>query len=462
MDYLPLFYDIKRQPCLIVGGGDVALRKAESLARSGAILSVVAPEIVGELQSLVKKTGGQCHGRAFEEKDIDGFALVVAATDDEAVNQQVHDAAQKTGCLLNVVDNPSLSNFIMPAVIDRNPLVIAISSAGKAPVLARIVRSRIETLFSSNYGVLAELAGSYRDKVKQTIKTAAARLRFWENVFHGVAAERALSGDMNSARKIIEEALNTDHPDTLPGEVFLVGAGPGDPDLLTFRALRLMQQCDVVLYDRLVSDGVMALVRKDAKLIYVGKKRAEHAVPQENINQMLVTLAQQGKRVLRLKGGDPFIFGRGGEEIDQLAENNIPFQVVPGVTAASGCAAYAGIPLTHRDHAQSVRFITGHLKDGSINLEFSELADPHQTLVIYMGLMGLQEICQGLVKSGRDKNTPAAMVEKGTTHQQRVIIGTINDLPERVARADLHAPTLLIIGGVVSLHQKLQWFNPVR
>lgn len=463
MEYLPLFFDVKKQHCLIVGGGDIALRKAQSLQRSQAIVDVIAPELLSELQNIVKQTGGKQQRRSFEISDVATYRLVIAATDDESVNQLVSVSALAANCLVNVVDNPNLSNFIMPAVIDRDPLVVAISSSGKAPVLARQLKAKIESLVPANYGKLAALAGKFRDQVKRTITSMRERRRFWENIFQGVPAELALSGNVTDAEKLIQKLLkeSTDSKEgnVSLGEVYLVGAGPGDPDLLTFRALRLMQQCDVCLYDRLVSPGVMDLVRKDAEKIYVGKRRNDHAVPQPEINNLLAELAEQGKRVLRLKGGDPFIFGRGGEEIELLSEKNIPFQVVPGITAASGCASYSGIPLTHRDYAQSVRFITGHLKSDKSNINFKEMLDPSQTLVFYMGLVGLPVICEGLIDQGRDPETPAALIEKGTTSEQRVFTCTISSLAASIQGKDVHAPTLLIIGDVVRLHEKLKWFQ---
>jgi len=463
LEYLPLFFDVKKQHCLIVGGGDIALRKAQSLQRSQAIVDVIAPEVHTKLQEVVQQSGGKQQLRSFETSDVENYRLVIAATDDEIVNKLVSVSAHAANCLVNVVDNPSLSNFIMPAVIDRDPLVLAISSSGKAPVLARQLKAKIESLVPANYGKLAELAGKFRDQVKRTITSMRDRRRFWENIFQGVPAELALSGNITDAEKLIQKLLkeNAKFKDSNNplGEVYLVGAGPGDPDLLTFRAHRLMQQCDVCLYDRLVSPGVMDLVRKDAEKIYVGKRRSDHTVPQPEINNLLAELAEQGKRVLRLKGGDPFIFGRGGEEIELLSERNIPFQVVPGITAASGCASYAGIPLTHRDYAQSVRFITGHLKSDKSNINFKEMLDPSQTLVFYMGLVGLPVICQGLIDQGRDPETPAALIEKGTTSEQRVFTSTISSLAASIQGKDVHAPTLLIIGDVVRLHEKLKWFQ---
>jgi uroporphyrin-III C-methyltransferase/precorrin-2 dehydrogenase/sirohydrochlorin ferrochelatase len=359
---------------------------------------------------------------------------------------------------VNVVDSPQLCSVIFPAIVDRSPLVIAVSSGGDAPVLARLIRARIETWIPAAYGQLAGLAKQFRAQVKAKFSNVQQRRVFWEETFQGPIAEQALAGRSAEAARLLSEKLAGAAPRAL-GEVYLVGAGPGDPDLLTFRALRLMQQADVVLYDRLVAPAIIDLCRRDADRIYVGKQRSEHAVPQEQINQKLVTLAKEGKRVLRLKGGDPFIFGRGGEEIEELAANGVPFQVVPGITAASGCAAYAGIPLTHRDHAQSVRFVTGHLKDGSCDLPWAELAAPAQTLVFYMGLVGLPVICQQLIAHGRSADTPAALVQQGTTTNQRVFTGTLETLAQRIAQEQVQAPTLLIVGEVVQLREKLAWFE---
>ncbi len=459
MDYFPLFHDFKHKPCLIVGGGDIALRKTQLILRAGANITLVAPDISDELKSLLNQSQHQLVHRKFSDDDVLDKTLVIAATDNEAVNQQVSMAARKHRCLVNVVDSPKLSDVIVPAIIDRDPIIVAVSSGGKAPVLARQLRTKIETLVPASYGALASLAGKFRDKVKTVFKTTQDRRYFWESVFEGLPAEMAMRGDEAGAEKIINEQLDQAKTESKNGEVYLVGAGPGDPDLLTFKALRLMQRADIVLYDRLVSKGVMELVRRDAEKIYVGKQRSEHAVQQLKINQLLVDYAKQGKRVLRLKGGDPFIFGRGGEEIELLAEQGIPFQVVPGITAASGCASYAGIPLTHRDYAQSVRFITGHLKSNQCNLEFPELLDPRQTLVFYMGLVGLPEICQKLIQHGRSPDTPIALIEKGTTDEQRVLTSTIAKMPSDIADKDIHAPTLIIVGDVVKLQSKLSWFR---
>ncbi|MCO7556126.1 MULTISPECIES: siroheme synthase CysG [Pseudomonadaceae] len=458
MDFLPLFHNLQGRHVLVVGGGEIALRKARLLADAGACLRVVAPEIDSQLVALVEQSQGLVHHRGYASGDLEGAVLVIAATDDEPLNAQISRDAQARGVPVNVVDAPALCSVIFPAIVDRSPLIVAVSSAGDAPVLARLIRAKIETWIPSAYGQLAGLAKRFRQQVKQLFPDVQQRRVFWEDVFQGPIAERVLSGQPAEAERMLAERVAGGAPKPL-GEVYLVGAGPGDPDLLTFRALRLMQQADVVLYDRLVAEPIIEMCRRDAERIYVGKRRADHAVPQEQINRLLIDLAKQGKRVLRLKGGDPFIFGRGGEEIGELAAHGIPFQVVPGITAASGCAAYAGIPLTHRDHAQSVRFVTGHLKDGSSDLPWADLTSPGQTLVFYMGLVGLPIICEQLVRHGRSADTPAALVQQGTTRNQRVFTGTLGNLPQLVAEHEVHAPTLVIVGEVVKLRDQLAWFE---
>ena len=458
MRYFPFFHDLHDKCCLLVGGGTIALRKARLLVKAGARLRVVAPSISPELKSLVLESGGECLFEAYCLEHLDGAVLVISATDIDTVNEQVADDCHRQRLPVNVVDNPSLCSIITPAIVDRSPLIIGVTSGGEAPVLARMVRSRLEALFPSRYGLLGSLASRFREAVKARFTDGEQRRRFWEKTLQGPVAEQVFANNLEKAEQLMAQAIEQAGDDSL-GEVYLVGAGPGDPDLLTFKALRLMQQAEVVLYDRLVSQPILELVRRDAERIYVGKKRDLHAVPQQDINQRLVDLAKQGKRVLRLKGGDPFIFGRGGEEIELLADNNVPFQVVPGITAASGCAAYSGIPLTHRDHAQSVRFVTGHLKEGSSDLPFNEMASANQTLVFYMGLVALPEICLKLINAGKDPKTPAALIERGTTPNHQVHIGDLETLPELVKNTEVHAPTLLIIGSVVALHSKLNWFD---
>ena len=464
MDYLPLFHNLKGRTLLVVGGGEVALRKARLLVEAGALLRVVAPKIDQDLHDLLVEHHGEARLRGYCREDLEDCVLVVAATDEHDLNVQVAQDAHASRIPVNVVDTPALCSVIFPAIVDRSPLMIAVASGGDAPVLARLIRARIETWIPVAYGQLAALAGRFRARVKACIPEVSRRRLFWEDVFQGAVSERVFTGQMAEAECVLEAKLervrSSAHDAHSPvGEVYLVGAGPGDPDLLTFRALRLMQQADVVLYDRLVAPAIINLCRRDATRVYVGKQRSKHAFPQEQINQQLVQLALEGKRVLRLKGGDPFIFGRGGEEIEELAAQGVPFQVVPGITAASGCAAYAGIPLTHRDWAQSVRFVTGHLKDGTCNLPWAELSTPRQTLVFYMGLVGLPEICRQLIVHGRAGETPAALVQQGTTPEQRVFCGTLNTLPDLVVQHKVQAPTLLIIGEVVRLREQLAWFE---
>lgn len=458
MDYLPLFFDLRGQSCLLVGGGTIALRKARLLVKAGARVRVVAPEVGDELRRLVEGQGGEVVLEPYQERFLDDVVLVISATDIVEVNEQVASACRQRRIPVNVVDNPKLCSVIMPAIVDRSPLMIGISSGGEAPVLSRLARAKVESTLPAGYGKAAGLASRYRSAVKQAFADGEDRRRFWEALFEGEMFEQILAGNEAAAEQVLREALAERRLQT-GGEVYLVGAGPGDPDLLTFKALRLMQKAEVVLYDRLVSEPIVDMVRRDAERIYVGKKRSEHTMAQQDINRLLLELAQQGKRVLRLKGGDPFIFGRGGEEIELLAEHHIPFQVVPGITAASGCACYAGIPLTHRDYAQSVRFVTGHLKSDAAELPWQDLVSEEQTLVFYMGLSGLAEICSRLIAHGKPATTPAALIERGTTRDQRVHVSNLAELPNLVAAQDIHAPTLLIIGGVVQLHQRLQWFQ---
>mgnify|MGYP002475800815 FL=1 len=385
--------------------------------------------------------------------------MVIAATNDREVNRQVSELAQSRNIPVNVVDDPELCSFIMPAILDRSPLMVAFSSGGGSPVLTRMMRGKLETVIPQNYSRLAAFAVRFRELVKQRVTNPPKRRIFWENALDGAVAEKVLSGDEASAERLLQQMLESED-NILRGEVYLVGAGPGDPDLLTFRALRLMQQADVVVYDNLVSKTIVDMTRRDAHRIFVGKKRDDHTMRQEEINKLLVRLAKEGKRVLRLKGGDPFIFGRGGEEIETLAAESIPFQVVPGITAASGVASYAGIPLTHRDYAQACLFVTGHLKDGTMNLDWEALARPKQTVVVYMGLHGLNILCAELIKHGMPDTTPIAIVQQGTTQNQRVITGTLATLPAIAEQKKPQAPTLIIVGGVVKLQEKLKWFHP--
>lgn len=460
MDYLPIFMNLHGRRCLVVGGGEVAARKTDLLLQAGAHVVVVAPELGTALRTLAEDGRVSHRAGTFEASDLEGSQLVIAATDDDGVNAEVARLADARGMPVNVVDDPPRCRFIMPAIVDRSPVVAAISTGGASPVLARLIRGRLESLIPGAFGELAALAAEFREPVQARMAEPVRRRRFWERVLSGPIAEMVLAGRVEEARAALTRALDDAGEESdATGEVYLVGAGPGDPDMLTFRALRLMQQADVVVHDRLVSRRVLDLTRRDAERIYAGKKRSDHALPQESINALLVRLAREGKRVLRLKGGDPFTFGRGGEEIETLAAEGIPFQVVPGITAASGCAAYAGIPLTHRDHAQSCVFVTGHLKDGAVPLDWDTLIQPRQTIVIYMGLVGLPLICRELVAHGMAPDTPAALVEQGTTADQRVLTGTVATLPDMVEEAGVRAPTLIIIGGVVTLREKLDWFE---
>ncbi|NOQ76780.1 MAG: uroporphyrinogen-III C-methyltransferase [Methylococcaceae bacterium] len=459
MEYLPIFVDLKDRTCLVVGGGDIAARKSGLLLKAQAEVIVVAPNVSATTQVLIDAGEVTWLNVEFAVEHLKDKLLVIAATDNEAVNRDVHRQAKAQNILVNVADCPELCDFILPSILDRSPIVVAVSSGGKSPILARQLRARLETLIPPTYGRLADLVGRYRRAVQDKLPTLSMRRRFWESVLQGKVADHVLAGRDEAGEQTLQAILNeTQTHDHKQGEVYLVGAGPGDPELLTFKALRLMQQADVVFYDRLVSKEVLALVRKEAEHVYVGKQRDWHAVRQEEINQLLLKEAQQGKRVLRLKGGDPFIFGRGGEEIETLAAENIPFQVVPGITAASGCASYAGIPLTHRDYSQSCTFVTGQLKEGELDLNWQALVQPKQTVVVYMGLAGLPVLSQKLQEYGLSSDTPAALVQQGTTEHQKVWVSTISDLPALAEQEQPAAPTLVIIGDVVKLQKTLSWF----
>jgi len=461
MDALPIFLKLRDTPALVVGGGSVAERKIDLLIRAGAKVTVVAPEIGSKVEALLNQQKLHWIEDRFEPAHLSRALIAIAATDNEDVNRSVSEAARQQNLPVNVVDQPDLCTFTVPSIVDRSPVIIAIGTGGASPVLARMLKARLETLIPAAYGRLAGIAREFRDQVKAALGSVDSRRGFWEKVFQGQVAELVFAGKENQARAELRAMIQaTEDAEFEKGEVYLVGAGPGDPDLLTFRALRLMQRADVVLYDRLVAPAIVDLVRRDADRIFVGKEKSNHVVPQPEINELLLSLAQEGKRVLRLKGGDPFIFGRGGEEIEDLVRHNIPFQVIPGITAAAGCASYAGIPLTHRDHAQSCLFVTGHLKDGSVDLNWDALCQPGQTVVVYMGLTGLESICREMIRHGLKDTTPAALIQQGTTLNQRVIAATLDSLPGAVAAANVRAPTLLVVGSVVTLHDKLAWFDP--
>lgn len=456
MDIFPISLKLQQQPCLIVGGGHIAYRKAVLLAKAGAVIHVIAPEIESSLLEIVVASQGQYIQAPFSpDIQLRNYRLVIAATNYKAVNIQVFEACEAEKILVNSVDDPPHCRFMVPAIIDRSPLVVSIATNGTSPVLSRQIRTQLEASIPHGMGKLAEFSGKWRAVVKSKIENPDERRIFWEDLYASPLKEQVFNDNIADADKLIEQALK--EWKTPKGEVYLVGAGPGDPELLTLKALRLMQQADVIIYDRLVSPAILELCRRDAEKIYVGKARSNHSVPQDGINALLVEFAEKGKRVCRLKGGDPFIFGRGGEEIQELFAAGVAFQVVPGITAASGCSAYAGIPLTHRDYAQSVRFLTGHLKEGSPELPWRELVYENQTLVLYMGLVGLEKICAQLIAHGQRANMPVALISKGTTPEQKVVVGTLADIASKVSEHQIQAPTLTIIGEVVSLREQLQW-----
>lgn len=491
MNTFPLFFKLEDQKVLIVGGGEVALRKADLLSRAGARITILAPAISHEIRELLSDDKHELIEKNYHKSYMSGARIIIAGTDDEGLNHQIHADATDLNIPVNVVDTPPLCDFIFPAIVDRNPIVIGISSNGKAPVLARLLRARLETLIPQGYGKLAKLAGDFRAEVKAKIPTLTGRRQFWERAFEGQVSQLMFAGNENEAIAQLQADLDStaaiskkkaidteiEQPTNVPvisdvstdsqipdsqtnvGEVYIVGAGPGDPELLTFKALRLMQQADIVYYDALVSPQVLDLCRRDADKVFVGKKRSNHTVAQLGINELLVNSAKKGRRVVRLKGGDPFIFGRGGEEIESLRSHGIPYQVVPGITAANAAASYAGIPLTHRDHSQSVRFVTGFLKAGAPNSNFKNFLDTDETVVFYMGLHSLSRLTEGLIEAGRNTETPIAIVSNASMPNQQVLTGTLATIVEQQEKAQLPTPALLIMGDVVSLHDDLSWYN---
>ena len=459
MDFLPIFVDLRGNHVLIDGGNSVAARRAERALDAGALVRLFDPAPGEDIARLATHENLTIHHRLPTQDDLAGCRIVYGASEDPARDKPLFDWARAAGIWANVADEPDMCDFITPSVVDRSPIVVAISTSGVAPVIGRIFKARIEASLPVAYGKLTTFVGQFRDRIAAVIQGGRERRHFWENMIDGPASDLFLQGREQEATDLILAELTALETNSAPkqGEVYLVGGGPGNPDLLTFGALRLMQRADVVLYDRLIGKDILALVRRDAERIYVGKRKNDHTMAQEDITATLIRLAKEGNRVLRLKGGDPFIFGRGGEEIQGLAAAGIPFQVVPGVTAAAGCGAYAGIPLTHRDHAQSALFVTAHGRDGVLNLDWDVLTRKNQTVAVYMGLTSLEILITGLHDHGVPSDADIAIVENGTLDTQRVVTGTISNIIDRVAQAELTGPAIIIIGSVVQLRDELNW-----
>ncbi|GAC1671866.1 MAG: siroheme synthase CysG [Steroidobacteraceae bacterium] len=460
MKYFPVFFDLGGQKLLIVGGGEVALRKISLLERTGALITVVAPQMAPELLELFAAGKLDLAIREFDPADLDGARLVIVATSRRAVNRWIAKLSDSRGIPVNVVDDAHASRFIVPAIIDRDPVLVAVSTGATSPVPARRRRERLEAIIPKRLGELATWLRALRESTRRKLRDTGERRRFFEALIDGPAARRFIAGDVQGARRIAQQLLAaTSVAPRAAGEVTLVGAGPGDPELLTLKGLRALQDADVILHDRLVPQALLDLARRDAARICVGKAAGRIGSTQEEINALLIEQASQGKRVVRLKGGDPFVFGRGGEELQALAEARIKFSVVPGVTAALGVAAYAGIPLTHRDYAHSVSFVTGHGQTQDLEPDWRALAMPANTAVFYMGHARLEHIVQKLLEHGAPATRPAGIVAQGTMENQRVIIATLATIRSVSSEADLHAPALLIVGDVVALHSSLAWFN---
>jgi uroporphyrin-III C-methyltransferase/precorrin-2 dehydrogenase/sirohydrochlorin ferrochelatase len=460
VNYFPVFFDLTGQKVLVVGGGEVALRKISLLERTGALISVVAPEVAPELVARAASSKLTLAIRGFEPPDLDGVRLVIVATSRRAVNRWIANLSESRNIPVNVVDDREASRFIVPAIIDRDPVLVAVSTGGTSPVLARRLRERLEALIPGRIGELASWLKALRSASRRKLRNTEERRRFFEAIVDGPAAQRFVEGDSQGARRIAQQLLaRTSAAPRAAGEVTLVGAGPGDPELLTLKALRALQDADVILHDRLVPPEVLELARRDAERISVGKAAGKGGTTQEEINALLIKLANEGKRVVRLKGGDPFVFGRGGEELQALAKAQINFSVVPGITAALGAAAYAGIPLTHRDFAHSVSFVTGHAEGQGPEPDWRALAMPGATAVFYMGLARLAHIVEKLLQHGAAATRPAGIIAQGTTANQRVITATLATILDVSAKANLESPALLVVGDVVALHSTLAWFN---
>lgn len=455
----PLFADLKNRPVLVVGGGLVALRKIQALQSAGARVRVGSPELVNELKALADRNDIDYLPGRFEESWLADVWLVVAATNDAEVNHAVAKAAEDRRLFVNVVDDAELSSYQVPSVIERGPLQIAISSAGAAPMLARHIREKLEAQFDESYGYLTSLLALHRERIRQQLPVLPQRRRWFEKLLRSPVLSLLRQGQTIKAEHALLTALSAQDAQTREGSVALVGAGPGDAGLLTLRALRLLNEADVILHDRLVSKEVLALARRDAEFIEVAKESGKHHTTQEGIHSLLLEHAQAGRRVVRLKGGDPFIFGRGGEECEVLRAHDIPYEIVPGITAALACAAYAGIPLTHRDHAQSLRFVTAHCAKSEDSLDWQQLAAEKQTLAVYMGVASLERLQDKLIAHGRDANTPIALIENGSRPEQRVVVGTLENLSQRALQHEIKSPALLIIGEVAAFANSLHWFG---
>ena len=456
MKMFPLFTDLKQRPVLVVGGGEVAARKVASLLAAGALVTVGAPRLGRSLARLAGDRRIRHAAGEYREDWLDGAWLVIAATADRTVNSTVARDAARRRLFANVVDDAELSSFHVPAIVDRSPVVIAISSGGVAPMLARRLRERLETLLDPGLGALARLLERHRARIRERLPALDARRRWYDALFDGTISAYLRAGQSLRAETVLEAALQAPAAPGL-GSVALVGAGPGDPGLLTLKALRALNQADVILHDRLVSADVLALARRDAEFIEVGKTGGGHSTSQDAIHAAMLAHARAGRRVVRLKGGDPFVFGRGGEELEFLHAHAIPCEVVPGITAALACAAYAGVPLTHREHAQSVRFITAHCRDSLDTLDWRALAQERQTLAVYMGVGDLAGLRDNLLAHGRAASTPFALVENGSRPGQRVVTGTLAQLPERANGHKVRSPALLILGEVAALAERLHW-----
>ncbi len=459
MEQLPVFMNLRGQSCLVAGEENKAYHKILLLLKAEARVYLLTQSPCRRIRELFHQNRLVSVDEPLEKLELSRFRLVICASENSALNELLARRAMELNIPVNVVDQPDLCTFTIPSIVDRSPLIVAVSSSGKSPTLSKFVRRKIEALLPHTYGPLTEMLGNFRKQTRNRTSDYSEKKRFWERLLSGPLVDLFLSGKEQTARDVMQHELEQASKPEKRGQVVLAGAGPGDPELLTLRALRHIQNADVIVYDRLVSSPVLDYANPDAEMVYAGKKTGDHYLSQQDINRKLIRLAQEGKSVVRLKGGDPFIFGRGGEELEELMDAGIDFQVIPGITAAGGCCAYAGIPLTHRDFAQSVVFVTAHGRDEELELNWESLTQPNQTLVFYMGLANAELVSRGLITHGLPADTPAALVQNGTTFNQKVAVGNIETLPRLIQEQGFQRPTLIIVGHTVTLHEKLQWYN---
>lgn len=444
----PAFFRVSEEVVVIVGGGEEALNKARLVAQTSARLRIIARELEPALASFIESHSSEHVPQAFSADLLEGAKLVFIATGDEDQDRAIAASAKAQKIPVNVVDRPALCDFLTPAIVNRAPIAIAIGTEGSAPVLAQMVRARIDAAFSPRLGELAHYAESWRPLVEKLLPKGLARRSFWRGFFSGSVARAVENGDREEAYKAANELI--EQREHAAGYVWLVGAGPGAEDLLTLRAHRVLMEADVIVHDALVPEGVIAMGRRDAERLSVGKRKGCHSKSQNEINDLLVSLGQEGKRVVRLKAGDPLVFGRAGEEMAALRSAGIGFEIVPGITSAFAAAADMELPLTLRGVASSLVFTTGHDMAGDVLPGWAKLAVSGATIAVYMGSSVAASVASRLISAGLHEDTAVAVVENASRKDKRLFHGTLKDLPSLEERKELSGPVMVIIGDAVA------------